>query len=138
MRLLVIGGDAAGMTAASLVERRRDDIEIAVVERGPHTSYSMCGIPYLVGGVVGDLDDLVVRSPGSFRSDHDVDVRLGHDVRAIDLDARRVEAWDADGGRIVRVDFDALHVATRARPLRPEQACSPPYGGCLPERAQFG
>ena len=119
-RLVVIGGDAAGMSAAMQVRRRQPDREIVVLERGRWTSYSACGIPYLVGGVVDDLDDLVVRSPASFRSDRDVDVRLGHEVRAIDLDARRVEAWDAEGGRTVRVDFDALHVATGARPLRPD------------------
>jgi NADPH-dependent 2,4-dienoyl-CoA reductase/sulfur reductase-like enzyme len=73
-----------------------------------------------VGGSVGDIDDLVARSPETFRAEHDIDVRLGHDVRAVDLDAREVEAWDDDAGRSVRVGFDTLHVATGARPLRPD------------------
>ena len=119
-RLVVIGGDAAGMSAAMQVRRRQPDREIVVLERGRWTSYSACGIPYLVGGLVDDLDDLVARSPETFRSEHDVDVRLGHEARAIDLDAREVEAWDADGSRVVRVGFDTLHVATGARPLRPD------------------
>jgi NADPH-dependent 2,4-dienoyl-CoA reductase/sulfur reductase-like enzyme len=118
-RLLVIGGDAAGMSAAMQVRRRQLGREIVVLEKGRWTSYSACGIPYLVGGIVDDLDELVARSPEVFRSEHDIDVRLGHEAKAVDLDAREVEVWDAGGGRTVRVGFDQLHVATGARPLRP-------------------
>jgi len=119
-RLVVIGGDAAGMSAAMQVRRRQPDREIVVLEKGRWTSYSACGIPYLVGGSVEDIDDLVARSPETFRAAHDIDVRLGHEARAIDLDAREVEAWDAEAGASVRVAFDTLHVATGARPLRPD------------------
>jgi NADPH-dependent 2,4-dienoyl-CoA reductase/sulfur reductase-like enzyme len=119
-RLVVIGGDAAGMSAAMQVRRRQPDREIVVLEKGRWTSYSACGIPYLVGGSVGDVGDLVARSPEAFRRDHDLDVRLGHEARAVDLDGRTVEAWDHDAGRVVQVGFDTLHIATGARPLRPE------------------
>lgn len=119
-RLLVIGGDAAGMSAAMQVRRRQPEREIVVLEKGRWTSYSACGIPYLVGGIVDDLDELVARSPEVFRTEHDIDVRLGHEAKGIDLDAREVEAWDTEGDRTVRVGFDQLHVATGARPLRPE------------------
>ena len=102
------------------VRRRQPDREIVVLEKGRWTSYAACGIPYLVGGSVGDVDDLVARSPASFRDDHDVDVRLGHEARAVDLDRRVVEAWDHDAGRVVQVGFDTLHIATGARPLRPD------------------
>jgi NADPH-dependent 2,4-dienoyl-CoA reductase/sulfur reductase-like enzyme len=119
-RLVVIGGDAAGMSAAMQVRRRQPDRKIVVLEKGRWTSYSACGIPYLVGGSVGELDDLVARSPATFRDEHDVDVRLGHEARAVDLDRREVEAWDANAGETVRVGFDTLHIATGARPLRPD------------------
>src|SRR5262245_10216945 len=119
-RLVVIGGDAAGMSAAMQVRRRQPDREIVVLEKGRWTSYSACGIPYLVGGLVGDLDDLVARSPETFRDQHDLDVRLGHEVGGIDLDRRTVEAWDAEAGATVTVEFDTLHIATGARPLRPD------------------
>jgi NADPH-dependent 2,4-dienoyl-CoA reductase/sulfur reductase-like enzyme len=119
-RLVVVGGDAAGMSAAMQVRRRQPEREIVVLERGRWTSYSACGIPYLVGGSVGDIDDLVARSPETFRDRHGIDVRLGHEVRAVDLDARRVEAWDDDAGRVVQLGFDTLHIATGARPLRPD------------------
>lgn len=119
-RLVVIGGDAAGMSAVMQVRRRQPGREIVVLEKGRWTSYSACGIPYLVGGSVSEVDDLVARSPAEFRDAHDIDVRLGHEARAIDLDARAVEAWDHDAGRSVRVGFDTLHVATGARPWRPD------------------
>src|SRR5918998_6020304 len=119
-RLVVVGGDAAGMSAAMQVRRRRPATEVVVLEKGAWTSYSACGIPYLVGGVVEDLDDLVARSPQAFRDDHGVDVRTGHEVRAIDLDAGEVEAWDHDGGRVVRIGYDRLHLATGAVPVRPD------------------
>src|SRR5262245_5132812 len=93
-RLVVVGGDAAGMSAVMQVRRRQPEREIVVLEKGRWTSYSACGIPYLVGGSVGTIEDLVARSPETFRSEHGIDVRLGHEARAIDLDARTVEAWD--------------------------------------------
>src|SRR5215471_4045526 len=119
-RLLVIGGDAAGMSAAMQVRRRQPDREIVVLEKGRWTSYSACGIPYLVGGSVAELDDLVARSPEVFRDQHDVDVRLGHEAMAIDLDRRTVETRDHDGDRTVTVEFHTLHIATGARPFRPD------------------
>ncbi len=63
MRLVVIGGNAGGMTALSQVRRRRRDIEIVVLEKGDWARYSSCGMPYLVAGDVGGVGDLVVRSP---------------------------------------------------------------------------
>jgi NADPH-dependent 2,4-dienoyl-CoA reductase/sulfur reductase-like enzyme len=119
-RLVVIGGDAAGMSAVMQVRRRQPDREIVVLEKGRWTSYSACGIPYVVGGAVDDIDDLVARSPEVFRADHDIDVRLGHDARAVDLEAREVEAWDRDAGSTVQVGFDELVIATGAVPVHPD------------------
>ena len=68
-RVVVIGGDAAGMTAASALRRRLgDDDEVIVLERGTRTSYSACGIPYWIAGEVGSVDDLVVRTPEEHRA----------------------------------------------------------------------
>ena len=125
-RLVVIGGDAAGMTAAARARRRRDpeDLEIVAFERGPYTSYSACGIPYLVGDLVSDVDDLVARTPDEHRR-NGIDVQTGHEVVAIDVNRRRVRVRDlaADGADAERDEpFDQLVVATGAVPSRPHVA----------------
>ncbi|MGI5214530.1 FAD-dependent oxidoreductase [Plantactinospora sp. CA-290183] len=124
-RLVVIGGDAAGMSAASQARRRRgpDDLEIVAFERGHFTSYSACGIPYWVGGLIDNQADLISRDPETFRTEHHIDVRLRHEVVAIDLDRREVvaRAWD-DGGREVRERFDQLVYAAGAVPITPDWA----------------
>ncbi|MEV6349345.1 FAD-dependent oxidoreductase [Actinoplanes sp. NPDC051851] len=120
MRLIVIGGDAAGMSAASQARRRlaAADCEILAFERGRFTSYSACGIPYWIGGVVDGPDALVARDPAAFR-EAGIDVRTRHEVTGIDLTARTVTVRDLDGGRELREGFDELVYATGATPVRP-------------------
>ncbi|MBQ0897081.1 FAD-dependent oxidoreductase [Micromonospora sp. U56] len=123
-RLIVIGGDAAGMAAASQARRRRgrDDLEILAFERGHFTSYSACGIPYWISGTVEERDDLIVRSPATFREEHQIDVRTRTEVTGIDLDRREVVARDLDRGGEVRERFDTLVYATGAVPTKPDWA----------------
>jgi NADPH-dependent 2,4-dienoyl-CoA reductase/sulfur reductase-like enzyme len=119
-RMVVVGGDAAGMSAASQARRRRapDDLAIVAFERSPHASYSACGLPYLAGGVIDDWQELVARTPEEF-AERDITVRVRHQVEAIDLDARRVLVRDLEGGRSLAEPFDVLVVATGAEPVRP-------------------
>jgi NADPH-dependent 2,4-dienoyl-CoA reductase/sulfur reductase-like enzyme len=117
-RLLVIGGDGAGMSAAAQARRRAPSLEIVTVERGHWTSYSACGIPYLVGGVVHGLDDLVARSPADFRAMR-IDVRTEHEVTGLDLAERKAEVHNLAHGRTFTLGFDLLHIATGAVPVRP-------------------
>ena len=120
-RLVVIGGDAAGMSAASQARKLRgpEDLEIVAFERGHYTSYSACGIPYLVGEVVDDLDGLIVRKPEEFRSRQSIDARIRHEVTGIDLGSRRLHVRDLDQGSDLVESFDQLLVATGAVPIRP-------------------
>jgi NADPH-dependent 2,4-dienoyl-CoA reductase/sulfur reductase-like enzyme len=123
-RLVVIGGNAAGMSAASQARKRRgpDDLRIVAFEQGHFTSYSSCGIPYWVGGVVDSRDDLITRAPAAFRA-MDIDVRLRHRVVAIDLDKREVVARPLDDrGGEVREPFDDLVYAAGAVPVAPPWA----------------
>jgi NADPH-dependent 2,4-dienoyl-CoA reductase/sulfur reductase-like enzyme len=119
-RLVVVGGDAGGMGAATQARRLRGDLDIVALERGTRTSYSACGIPYVVGGEVASLDELVVRTPDQLRADHRIDVRMRHEAMAVDLDRRQVEVRDHEHGRTVQVGFDHLVLGTGARPRRPD------------------
>src|SRR5687768_7673401 len=80
-RMLVVGGDAAGMSSATQARRRRpaDELEIVAFERGRHVSYSACGLPYYAGGVVKDWRDLIARTPEEFVG-QDIEVRTRHEV----------------------------------------------------------
>ena len=119
-RLVVIGGDAAGMSAASQARKRRDadDLEIVAFERGRATSYSACGIPYWVGGAVASEAQLVSRTPEQHRA-NGIDLRMRTEVVAIDLDARRVTARDLETGREHTEAYDQLVYATGSVPMRP-------------------
>jgi NADPH-dependent 2,4-dienoyl-CoA reductase/sulfur reductase-like enzyme len=122
MKLVVIGGDAAGMSAASQARKRRgDDLDVVVFERGHFTSYSACGIPYWIGGLVEDHEALVARTPEEHRR-AGIDVRVRHEVVGIDLDRHQVVAHDLAAGGEVRADFDHLVYAAGAVPVTPPWA----------------
>ncbi|MFG3101267.1 FAD-dependent oxidoreductase [Streptomyces sp. NPDC048182] len=120
-RLVVVGGDAAGMSAASQARRLRgeDELEIVAFERGHFTSYSACGIPYWVGGDVDEPDDLVARTPEEHRA-RGIDLRMRTEVTALDVGGRRVRARDVATGAESWTSYDKLVVATGARPIRPD------------------
>lgn len=119
-KLIVIGGDAAGMTAASKVRREHKDYEIVVFERSNHTSYSACGIPYYIGGIVASEDDLVVRSPEVFREKQGIDVRIRHEVIEIDPSNKRVCVKNLNDKNHFWENYDDLLIATGASPIVPD------------------
>ena len=98
---MVVGGDPGGMGAISAARAGRPDLEVVAFEQGSWTSYSACGIPYLVGGEVARVDDLVTRSPETHR-EAGIDVRLHHRVTALDLDRGEVEVHDLESRRTRR------------------------------------
>ncbi|MFD8419996.1 FAD-dependent oxidoreductase [Streptomyces sp. NPDC059668] len=119
-RLVVIGGDAAGMSAASQARRMRgpDELEIVAFERGHFTSYSACGIPYWVGGDVSGPDRLIARSPQEHR-ERGIDLRMRTEVTEIDVAGARVRSRDLESGAEAWTSYDKLVIATGARPVRP-------------------
>ncbi|MFD0227481.1 FAD-dependent oxidoreductase [Streptomyces hirsutus] len=120
-RLVVIGGDAAGMSAASQARRLKgpDELEIVAFERGHFTSFSACGIPYWVAGDVAERDELIARTPEEHRARH-IDLRMRTEVTEIDPGRGRVHARDLDSGAESWTSYDKLVIATGARPIRPE------------------
>ncbi|MFF2652190.1 FAD-dependent oxidoreductase [Streptomyces sp. NPDC058045] len=119
-RLVVIGGDAAGMSAASQARRLKDadKLEIIAFERGHFTSFSACGIPYWVGGQVEQRDALIARTPEEHRA-RGIDLRMRTEVTEIDVDRGRVRARGPVDGTEEWVPYDKLVIATGARPVRP-------------------
>jgi NADPH-dependent 2,4-dienoyl-CoA reductase/sulfur reductase-like enzyme len=117
-RMAIVGGDAAGMTAAATARRRDPDLEIVAFERGGRTSFSACGIPYYVAGLVEQADDLVARSPAEHRA-KGIDVRIRHEVLAIDLDRRELTVRDLNARRESTESFDQLVIATGATATPP-------------------
>jgi NADPH-dependent 2,4-dienoyl-CoA reductase/sulfur reductase-like enzyme len=118
-RMIVVGADAAGMSAASQAKRLRGDkLDVVAFERGSHSSYSACGIPYWVAGDVADGDCLVARSPDDHRG-KGIDLRMLTNVETIDVQAGNVTVRDLDSGRRYQEGFDHLVLATGAVPVRP-------------------
>jgi NADPH-dependent 2,4-dienoyl-CoA reductase/sulfur reductase-like enzyme len=122
-RLVVVGADAGGMTAASQARRRRgaDSLEIIALDRGRHASYSACGIPYWIGGLVHSVDALVARTVDEFRK-QDIDVRLRQEAVGLDLDAGVLTVHDHETGQDHPLHFDQLVLGTGAVPVRPDIA----------------
>ncbi|MFJ2667001.1 FAD-dependent oxidoreductase [Nocardia fluminea] len=119
-RMVVVGADATGMAAASQARRLRGagELEIVVFEKGQHSSYSACGIPYWVAGDVAEADDLIARSVADHRA-RDIDMRMRTEVLEIDPEKRRVLARDLETGAQGWTGYDQLVLATGATPIRP-------------------
>ncbi|MFE9997558.1 FAD-dependent oxidoreductase [Streptomyces avermitilis] len=120
-RLVVIGGDAAGMSAASQARRLKGpgELEIVAFERGHFTSYSACGIPYWVGGDVAEREQLIARTPEEHRA-RGIGLRIRTEVTEIDAEGARVRSRDLASGAESWTSYDKLVIATGARPVRPE------------------
>ena len=112
-RLIVVGGDAAGMSGASQARRMNPDLEIIVFERTGWVSYAACGVPYFVGGDIAELRQLQARTPEQFGG-MNIDVRLQHEVIAIDTTGRTVTVR-TPAGTLEHHGFDLLLYATGSR-----------------------
>ena len=107
-RLVIIGGDAAGMSAAAQARRMTSagELEIVAFERSSRTSYAACGLPYLVGGFVDSPDSLIARTPEQHRA-KGIDVRTRHEVTAIDATAFTVSVRGLESGQDSAGHYDA-------------------------------
>jgi CoA-dependent NAD(P)H sulfur oxidoreductase len=125
-RLVVIGGGAAGMSAASAARRADPGLEVVVCEAGGFAAYGMCGIPYYLGGLVPEPENLLAYPPSVFREKRGIDVRLHTRVTGFDPEARQVRLSPGSGPVQARpattgepLSYDALVVASGADPVRP-------------------
>ncbi len=123
--LVVIGGVAAGMSAAAKARRENPDLEVIVYERGSFISYAACGMPYWLAGDVADVQALIVRTPQQMAK-QGVQVHVRHEVTAIDPEARTVYGRDLERGMGFTQSYDQLVIATGARPALPPLADTAP------------
>jgi NADPH-dependent 2,4-dienoyl-CoA reductase/sulfur reductase-like enzyme len=119
MKFVIIGGDAAGMSAASRARRNLPGLEVTVLEQTQDVSYSACGMPYNIADPDREMDDLVVRHAHVFREKQEIDLRTGHRVEGIDRTAKTVTGRDLKG-REFEISYDKLLIATGASPIIPD------------------
>ncbi len=118
-RLLIIGGGAAGMSAATAARRFAPDQEILVLERGPNVSFILCGLPYFISGLVPELQSLIVYTPEYFQAERNIEVRTGQDVKFIDAYHHTVELIDLTTRDRNIIPYEKLVIAAGAQPIVP-------------------
>lgn len=119
-KIVVIGGDAAGMSAASKIRREQPDFEIIVFEKSEFTSYSACGIPYFISGTVENIEELIVRSPEQFIKKYSIQVKTLHEVLEVDTDANKVLVHNYNDKTQFWESYDDLLIATGGKAFCPE------------------
>ena len=120
LKLLVIGGVAAGASCAARARRLCESAEIVIIERGPDVSFANCGLPYFVGGEIATRDALAVQTPATLKSMLDLDVRTRCEALRIDRINKRVEVRHLESGLSEWLAYDKLMLAPGASPLRPD------------------
>jgi NADPH-dependent 2,4-dienoyl-CoA reductase/sulfur reductase-like enzyme/rhodanese-related sulfurtransferase len=118
-KLLIVGGVAGGASAAARARRLDENAEIILFERGPDISFANCGLPYHLGGAIGEREKLLVTTPSMMASRFGIDVRTQTEVTAINRDNREVTARDSASGKEYRESYDALVLSPGAEPIRP-------------------
>jgi len=119
-RFVVIGGVAAGMSAASRFRRNRPEAEVSVVQRGEYVSYGSCGLPYFISGLLKDVSGLVVYDAAFFKEKRNINILRWHEAIRIDPEAKVLLARSLKGGDEVRLSYDKLAICTGAVPFIPE------------------
>ncbi len=108
MKVVIIGGVAGGATAAARLRRLDEQAEIVMLERSGYVSYANCGLPYYVGGVITDQEELTLQTPESFRRRFAVDVRVRHEATAIDPTRKTVTVRRLEDGSEYEEAYDKL------------------------------
>lgn len=118
-KYLIVGGVAAGMSAATRLRRLDEAAEIIVFERGEHVSYANCGLPYYIGDVITERERLLVQTPLGFRELFNIDVRTRCEVLAIHPEARRIRVRELTSGREYDESYDKLLLTPGGSPVQP-------------------
>ena len=117
-KIIIIGGVAGGMSAATRLRRLKEDAEIIVFDKGPYVSFANCGLPYYVSGKIAQRDALILQTPESLSTRFNLDVRPLHDVIQINPDKKTVTVKNQAG--IFEASYDHLILSPGAKPFIPE------------------
>jgi len=118
-KLVIIGGVAGGATAAARARRLDEHAEIILFERDEYISFANCGLPYYIGQVIENRDDLLITTPDEFKGRYNIDIRLFSEVTAIDRANRQVEVREIQTGATYTESYDKIILSPGAAPLRP-------------------
>jgi len=118
MKIIIVGGVAGGMSAATRLRRLMEDAEIIVLEKGPFVSFANCGLPYYVSGEIADRDALLVQTPATLKARFNLDIRPFHEVPSISPEKKTVSVRNEDGS--FEESYDKLILSPGAKPLIPE------------------
>ena len=119
MKTIIIGGVAGGATAAARLRRLDEKAEIIILERGEYVSFANCGLPYYIGGVITDREDLTLQTPESFKARFNIDVRVLNEAVKINPDTKTVTVKNLRTGEIYEETYDNLILSMGAEPIRP-------------------
>ena len=119
MKVVIVGGVAGGATAAARIRRLDEQAEIVVFERSGFISYANCGLPYYIGGVIEDPEELTLQTPESFFSRFRVSMRVRHEVTAIHPDRKTVSVTNLETGEEFEEGYDKLILSPGAKPTQP-------------------
>ena len=120
MKVVIVGGVAGGATAAARIRRLDEEAQIVVLERSGFISYANCGLPYYIGGVIRDQEDLTLQTPEGFWQRFRIDVRVHHEAVELDLSHKAVVVRKLDTGETYRESYDKLLLAPGAKPVQPD------------------
>ena len=119
MKIVVVGGVAAGTSAAARARRVNPEAEIILFEKDKNISYAGCGLPYYISGVTPERSQLIMNTPEEFREKYEVEVKISHEVTSIHPENKSIEYEDLVHDRIGQEKYDKLILATGAKPLTP-------------------
>ena len=118
-RIVVIGGVAAGTSAASKARRIDPEADVKIIQEESVVSYGACGIPYVIEGIISNFEELIERPPDIFKSKYDIDIIVNTRAYKIDRFRKQVYTTDLRDGKETIIDYDSLIVATGARAVIP-------------------
>ncbi|MFN8615254.1 MAG: FAD-dependent oxidoreductase [Vampirovibrionales bacterium] len=119
LKVIIVGGVAGGASAAARLRRLAEHADITIFERGEHVSFANCGLPYYLGGDIAEHDDLLLQTPESLYQRFRLDVRIRHEVTAIDPTSNTVSVTDLNTGERFTEPYDHLILSPGAAPIRP-------------------